>query len=119
GEKHYQNKTCDKSFSNKGNLISNMLLHTEEKTYQCDNHFPNISKIKTHLKTHTGDKSYQCKLKKTKGSKKKYIDNLSEHTFEVKEEHIDYDNNDTTNLFEPKLEVKEENIYGTKISLMI
>ena len=55
--------TCQKSFSQKGNLDSHIRTHTGETPYKCttcEKSFSHTRCLYKHIRTHTGEKPYKC-----------------------------------------------------------
>ena len=64
-EKLFECRTCDKRFSNKGNLIQHMKIHDKSKAFKCDvclKVLPYKSKLQEHYRTHTGEKPFACQV---------------------------------------------------------
>ena len=78
-EKLFKCRTCDKIFSNKGNLNQHMKIHDKSKVFKCDvclKRFPCKANLKMHYRTHTREKPFACQVCDKKFARK---DNLVRH----------------------------------------
>ena len=65
GEKNYNCKICDKSFTQTKSVKRHMLTHSGDKHYTCkicEKLFTQAGTLKTHMLVHTGGNSYNCKI---------------------------------------------------------
>jgi hypothetical protein len=63
--KPYLCSACDKTFSDRSNLIQHLRVHTKEKPYACTEpgcgkRFAHSASLKEHMNIHTGTKPYVC-----------------------------------------------------------
>ncbi|XP_046407910.1 zinc finger protein 37-like [Ischnura elegans] len=62
-KKPYACSECDKSFTQRCNLVCHIRTHTKEKPYTCDEcekSFSQKSNLVRHIRTHTKEKPYTC-----------------------------------------------------------
>ncbi|KAL3284336.1 hypothetical protein HHI36_018500 [Cryptolaemus montrouzieri] len=61
--KEYQCPLCEKSFTQKGNLVRHYHTHTGAKPFICNlcgHKFTQKSNLQKHIATHNGDKKFEC-----------------------------------------------------------
>jgi uncharacterized Zn-finger protein len=64
-QKRFTCDQCQKTFTQKHNLLTHKMVHTGEKPYQCDlccMKFTRSDILTIHKRIHTGDKPYSCDL---------------------------------------------------------
>ncbi|XP_078535801.1 uncharacterized protein LOC144822315 isoform X3 [Lissotriton helveticus] len=82
----YQCKECDKSFSQKGQLIYHKRIHSKKRPYhctECEKSFSQKHRLLGHQRTHLGERPFQCaKCKKIFSWKESLHRHYKTHTGE-------------------------------------